>query len=197
MYTGNAWALPCLILCLHLLSTLRRKLTHIFCTSLKPPMMILLQWYWKLCIQKVPAFYGRNSLAAQRFLSLETLKCSWMFAWEEWCSIRVKDEFIAFPHQQELHLDVLLKYQDQHRALLGPLKISNFLKQSFMQFCRYVLIAHCLVYLTEYIPQTYRWFIGSHYGPCRLLVLTKLRLLEHSTWWLSHNYFCWWLLRAL
>ncbi|KAK4592059.1 hypothetical protein RGQ29_016516 [Quercus rubra] len=73
-----------------------------------------------------------------------------MSAWEEWCSIRVKYEFIAFPHLQELHLDVLLKYQDQHRALLGPLKISNFLKQSFMQFCR-------------------------------LLVLTKLRLLQHST----------------
>ncbi|KAL0006995.1 hypothetical protein SO802_008497 [Lithocarpus litseifolius] len=73
-----------------------------------------------------------------------------MSAWEEWCSIRVEDEFIAFPRLQELHLDVLLKYQDQHRALLGLLMLSNFLKQSFMQFCR-------------------------------LLVLTKLRLLQHST----------------
>ena len=78
-----------------------------------------------------------------------------MSAWEEWCSIRVEDEFIAFPRLQELHLDVLLKYQDQHRALLGLLMLSNFLKQSFMQFCSYVLIAYCLVYLTEYIPQTY------------------------------------------
>ena len=102
-----------------------------------------------------PEFYGNNSLAAQQFISLEILKCSWMSAWEEWCSIRVKDEFIDFPRLQELHLDVLLKYQDQHRALLGPLKISNFLKQSFMQFCKYVLIAYCLVYLIEYIPQTY------------------------------------------
>uniref|UniRef100_A0A7N2LCT2 R13L1/DRL21-like LRR repeat region domain-containing protein n=1 Tax=Quercus lobata TaxID=97700 RepID=A0A7N2LCT2_QUELO len=66
-----------------------------------------------------PEFYGNNSLVAQRFLSLEILKCSWMSAWEEWCSIRVEDEFIAFPRLQELHLDVLLKYQDEHRALLG------------------------------------------------------------------------------
>ena len=100
-------------------------------------------------------FYGNYSLAAQRFLSLEILKCSWMSAWEEWCSIRVEDEFIAFPRLQELHLDVLLKYQDQRRALLRLLNLSNFLKQSFMQFCRYVLIAYCLVYLTEYFPQTY------------------------------------------
>ena len=70
-------------------------------------------------------------------------------------SIRVEDEFIAFPRLQELHLDVLLKYQDQHRALLRLLNLSNFLKQSFMQFCRYALIAYCLVYLTKYIPQTY------------------------------------------
>ena len=70
-------------------------------------------------------------------------------------SIRVEDEFIAFPRLQELHLDVLLKYQDQHRALLRQLNLSNFLKQSFMQFCSYVLIAYCLVYLMEYIPQTY------------------------------------------
>ena len=40
-------------------------------------------------------FYGNNSLAAQQFLSLEILKCSWTSAWEEWCSIRVKDEFIV------------------------------------------------------------------------------------------------------
>ena len=31
-----------------------------------------------------PEFYGNNSLAAQRFLSLEIFKCSWMSAWEEW-----------------------------------------------------------------------------------------------------------------
>ena len=43
-------------------------------------------------------------------------------------SIRVEDEFIAFPRLQELHLDVLLEYQDQHKALLGLLKLSNFLK---------------------------------------------------------------------
>ena len=72
---------------------------------------------------------------------------------------------IAFPCLQELHLDVLLKYQDQHRGLLGLLNLSNFLKQSFMQFCRYVLTAYCLVFLTEYTWQ------------CRLLVLTNLRLL--------------------
>ncbi|KAM4072794.1 hypothetical protein ACB094_11G166500 [Castanea mollissima] len=30
-----------------------------------------------------PEFYGNNSLVAQRFLSLEILKCSWMSAWEE------------------------------------------------------------------------------------------------------------------
>ena len=102
-----------------------------------------------------PEFYGNNSLATQRFLSLKILKCSWMSAWEEWCSIRVEDELQFFSCLQELHLDVLLKYQDQHRALLGLLKLSNFLKQSFMQFCSYVFIAYCLVYLTEYIPQTY------------------------------------------
>ena len=39
-----------------------------------------------------PEFYGNNSLVAQRFLSLEILMCSWMSAWEEWCSIRVEDE---------------------------------------------------------------------------------------------------------
>ena len=50
-----------------------------------------------------------------------------MSAWEEWCSIRVEDDFIAFPHLQELHLDVLLKYQDQHRALLGPLIAKHFI----------------------------------------------------------------------
>ena len=87
---------------------------------------------------------------AQQFLSLEILKSSWMSTWEEWCSIRVEDEFIAFPRLQELHLDVLLKYQDQHRALLGLLNLSNILKQSLMQFCRYVLTAYCLVFLTEY-----------------------------------------------
>ena len=39
-----------------------------------------------------PEFYGNNSLVAQQFLSLEILMCSWMSAWEEWCSIRVEDE---------------------------------------------------------------------------------------------------------
>lgn len=54
-----------------------------------------------------------------------------MSAWEEWCSIRVEDEFIAFPRLQELHLDVLLKYPRSAQSFVTSAKFIKFLKAEF------------------------------------------------------------------
>ena len=138
LYTGNAWAFPCLMLCLHFLSTLRRKLTHILCTSLKPQWWFLGQWYWKLCIQKVRVNVGPNEQTSFIFLrsAVGILRKALLNGWPLGCTKDVLEKLV--PHTNLNKLQIHNYGGTRFQGWLGDDSICNIVSVSLQNgenFC--------------------------------------------------------------